>query len=41
MGQGQPSIIILTTLVVLAHAQTMLPIKFKGDHSIGSGEEDF
>ena len=39
MGQGQPRVIILTTLVVLA--QTMLHTKFQGHRSIGSGEEDF
>ena len=39
MGQGQPRVIILTTLVVLT--QTMLHTKFQGHRSIGSGEEDF
>ena len=39
MGQGQPRVIIWTTLVVLPY--TMLHIKFQGHWSIGSGEEDF
>ena len=39
MGQGQLSIIIWTTLVVLPY--TMLHTKFQGHWSIGSGEEDF
>ena len=39
MGQGQPRVIILTTLVVLPY--TMLHTKFQGHWSIGSGEEDF
>ena len=38
MGQGQPSVIIWTTLVVLPY--TMLHTKFQGHWSIGSGEED-
>ena len=39
MGQGQPRVIIWTTLVVLPY--TMLHTKFQGYWSIGSGEEDF
>ena len=39
MGQGQPRVIIWTTLVVLPY--TMLHTKFQGHWSIGSGEEDF
>ena len=39
MGQGQPRVIIWTTLVVLPY--TMLHTKFQGLGSIGSGEEDF
>ena len=39
MGQGQPKVIIWTTLVVLPY--TMLHTKFQGHGSIGSGEEDF
>ena len=39
MGQGQPRVIIWTTLVVLPY--TMLHTKFQGHRSIGSGEEDF
>ena len=39
MGQGQPRVIIWTTLVVLPY--TMLRTKFQGHWSIGSGEEDF
>ena len=39
MGQGQPTVIISTTLVVLSY--TMLHTKFQGHWSIGSGEEDF
>ena len=39
MGQGQPSVIIWTTLVVLSYM--MLHTKFQGHWSIGSGEEDF
>ena len=39
MGQGQPRVIIWTTLVVLSY--TMLHTKFQGKWSIGSGEEDF
>ena len=39
MGQGQPRVIIWTTLVVLPY--TMLQTKFQGHWSIGSGEEDF
>ena len=39
MGQGQPRVIIWTTLVVLLY--TMLHTKFQGHWSIGSGEEDF
>ena len=39
MGQGQPSVIIWTTLVKLPY--TMLHTKFHGHWSIGSGEEDF
>ena len=39
MGQGQPRVIIWTTLVVLPY--TMLHTKFQGHGSSGSGEEDF
>ena len=39
MGQGQPRVIICTTLVMLA--KTMLYTKFQGHQSIGFGEEDF
>ena len=39
MGQGQPRVIIWTTLVVLLY--TMLLTKFQGHLSVGSGEEDF
>ena len=39
MGQGQPRVIIWTTLVVLPYM--MLHTKFQGHWSIGSGEEDF
>ena len=39
MSQGQPRVIIWTTLVVLPY--TMLHTKFQGHGSIGSGEEDF
>ena len=39
MGQGQPRVMIWTTLVVLPY--TMLHTKFQGHWSIGSGEEDF
>ena len=39
MGQGQPKVIIWTTLVVLPY--TMLHTKFQGHWFIGSGEEDF
>ena len=39
MGQGQPRVIIWTTLVALPY--TMLHTKFQGHWSIGSGEEDF
>ena len=39
MGQGQPRVIILTTLVGLPY--TMLHTKFQGHRYIGSGEEDF
>ena len=39
MGQGQPRVIIWTTLVVLPY--TMLHTMFQGHRSIGSGEEDF
>ena len=39
MDQGQPRVIIWTTLVVLPY--TMLHTKFQGHWSIGSGEEDF
>ena len=39
MGQGQPRVIIWTTLVELPY--TMLHTKFQGHRSIGSGEEDF
>ena len=39
MGQGQPKVIIWTTLVVLPY--TMLHTKFQCHWSIGSGEEDF
>ena len=39
MGQGQPRVIIWTSLVVLLY--TMLHTKFQGHWSIGSGEEDF
>ena len=39
MGQGQPRVIIWTTLVVLPYM--MLYTKFQGHWSIGSGEEDF
>ena len=38
MGQGQPRVIICTTLVVLPY--TMTHTKFQGHWSIGSGEED-
>ena len=39
MGQGQPSVIIWTVLVVPPY--TMLHTKFQGYWSIDSGEEDF
>ena len=39
MGQGQPRVIIWTTLVELPY--TMLHTKFQGHRSIGSGKEDF
>ena len=39
MGQGQPRVIILTILVVLA--LTMPHTKFKGHRFIGFGEEVF
>ena len=39
MGQGQPRVIIWTTLVVLSY--TMLHTKFQGHWSIASGEEEF
>ena len=39
MSQGQPRVIIWTTLVVLPY--TMLHTKFQGHWSIGSGEKDF
>ena len=39
IGQGQPRVIIWTTLVVLPY--TMLYTKFQGHPSIGSGEEYF
>ena len=39
MGQGQPRVIIWTTLVVLKYM--ILHTKFQGHWSIGSGEEDF
>ena len=39
MGQGQPRVIIWTTMVVLPY--TMLHTKFQGHWSTGSGEEDF
>ena len=39
MGQGQPSVIIWTTLVVLPY--TMLHTQFQGHRSIGSRDEDF
>ena len=39
MGQGQPRVIIWTTLVELPY--TMLHTMFQGHRSIGSGEEDF
>ena len=39
MGQGQPRVIIWTTLVLLPYR--MLHTKFQGHWSIGSGEEDF
>ena len=39
MGQGQPRVIIWTTLVALPY--TMLHTKFQGHWPIGSGEEDF
>ena len=39
MGQGQPRVIIWTTLVELPY--TMLHTKFQGHLSICSGEEDF
>ena len=39
MGQGQPRVIISTTLVELLY--TMLHTKFQGHRSIGSVEEDF
>ena len=39
MGQGQPSIMIWTILVVLPYL--MLRTKFQGHWSVGSGEEDF
>ena len=39
MGQGQPRVIIWTTLVVLTY--TMLHTKFQGHRLIGSREEDF
>ena len=38
MGQGQPRVIIWTTLVELPY--TMLHTKFQGHRSIGSGEEN-
>ena len=38
MGQGQPRVIICTTLVVLSY--TMLHTKFQGHWPIGSGAED-
>ena len=39
MDQGQPRVIIWTTLVELPYQ--MLHTKFQGHRSIGSGEEDF
>ena len=39
MSQGQPRVIIWTTLVVLLY--TMLHTKFQGHWFIGSGEENF
>ena len=39
MGQGQPRVIIWTTLVVLPY--TMLHTKFQGHWSIDSGKKDF
>ena len=39
MGQGQPSVIIITTLVVLSY--TMLYTKFEGHWFIGSDGGDF
>ena len=39
IGQGQPSVITCIILVVLAY--TMLHTKFQGHQSVGSGEEDF
>ena len=39
IGQGQPRVIIWTTLVVLPYL--MLHTKFQGHSSTGSGEEDF
>ena len=38
MGQGQPRVIIWTTLVELPY--TMLHTKFQGHWSVGFGEED-
>ena len=37
MGQGQPRVIIRTTLVVVPY--TMLHTKFQGHWSIGSGDD--
>ena len=39
IGQGQPTVIIWTNLVVLVHP--MLHTKFLGHRPFGSGEEDF
>ena len=39
MDQGQPKVIIRITLVELPYI--MLHIKFQGNRSTGSGEEDF
>ena len=39
IGQGQPTVIISTNLVVLLHP--MLHTKFQGHQPFGSGEEDF
>ena len=39
MGQGQPRVIIWTTLVVLPYM--MVHTKVQGHGSIGSGQEDF